>query len=172
VAASSFRRWAFLLLLTACTSTDPVDAPDPHPESDGSGRDAPDGASASSREAGGRQWYPSQIPEGYVCEPTLDSLGPGLFESSCIFDTCHGNNDAAWGLRFTGGPDGIASAVLDEEAATCKGWMLIVPGEPEQSFLWHKVVEAEPECGDRMPRGIEPLPQSVIDCLTDWIKAL
>lgn len=115
---------------------------------------------------------PSQLPEGYECEPTLESLGPAVFETSCIFDTCHGDNDAAWGLRFTGGPEEIAAAVIGVQAGTCPDWLLVAPGEPERSLLWDKLARSMPACGEPMPRGIEPLPERVIDCIGDWITNL
>lgn len=164
-------RWTLLLtLLTACTSSpaSPVGRPtDSGPDSalrDASS-DPPDGSPH-------RRLVPSQIPDGYVCEPTLESLAPAVFETSCTFDTCHGNNDAAWGLRLYRGPEAIAAAVIGEPAASCPGWLLVAPGDPERSFLLNKVTQSQPACGEIMPRGFEPLPDSVIGCLRDWITSL
>jgi hypothetical protein len=70
---------------------------------------------------------------------------------------------------------GMAYAALVNIAAheICGGTR-VVPGQPEQSYLYRKVVDASPCDGERMPhRGmlgtVPPLPDAEIATLRDWI---
>jgi hypothetical protein len=151
-----------LLVLSACTlqsSGEPAS---------GNADAAPDAAT----EDGGPDLYPSQIPPDFHCEPTLDSIRDGIFVSSCGFGTCHGEVDSAWGLFLTIETQKITGELINQPAGSCRGWSLVVPGDPASSFLWNKITEKTPACGERMPRGTEPLPEVALDCIRTWITNL
>jgi hypothetical protein len=115
---------------------------------------------------------PSPLGADFACDPTLESLQETIFEKSCHWDTCHGNNDAAWGLRLAGvSTESVRAGMVGVTAGTCPGWVLVAPGNPEASFLLEKL-KAEPACGEPMPRGVEPLPGLALDCIRDWIASL
>jgi hypothetical protein len=116
---------------------------------------------------------PSRLPEDFRCEPTLSSIKTTIFEVSCHFDACHGNNDAAWGLRLGEVSDEAALAsMLRVPAGTCPNWLILDPGNPEGSLLLEKVANPDPECGGPMPRGFELLPPSAVACIAEWIASL
>lgn len=102
----------------------------------------------------------------------LASIRTTIFETSCAWDTCHGGNDAAWGLRLIDDDQRVADGLVGVSAGSCKGWKLVVPGDPEASFLYNKIASREPACGERMPRGVEPLPPEALGCIRGWIAGL
>jgi hypothetical protein len=46
----------------------------------------------------------------------------------------------------------------------------VVPGDASQSFVYNKISQAVPWCGDRMPRGRPALASSDIQLFFDWIE--
>ncbi|HVU00738.1 MAG TPA: hypothetical protein VHE30_03270 [Polyangiaceae bacterium] len=119
-----------------------------------------------------RVHLPSYAPDldAITCEPTIDSLRRDVFSVGCAFDSCHGDNNAAWGL-YLGLPD-VKSELVGESARTCPGWTRVVPGDPEHSFLVRKISDDHPPCGERMPFGLGELPPRVVACVTDWIRGI
>jgi hypothetical protein len=68
-------------------------------------------------------------------------------------------------------PD-VGEQLIGVRAKTCAQLVRVEPGSPDRSFLWHKVVDSKPPCGERMPMRLGALPSSVVSCFTDWIRAL
>jgi hypothetical protein len=150
----------FACALAACTERDHRSADAGSPEA---GKPVHHGG------AGGR---PSYLPDlaAIRCEPTLASLQQDVFKVTCAFDSCHGSNNAAWGLTLME-PD-VFELLVGRKAGVCDGWLRVVPGSPEQSLLYHKVADEKPPCGDRMPSGLGALPASVQACFSGWIESL
>lgn len=113
----------------------------------------------------------SSLPDlnAIVCEPNIESIRTNVFGKACAFEACHGN-EAAWGLWLEA-PD-IEAVLVNGRAASCRSWVLVAPASPEQSFLWHKINDDEPPCGERMPFGLGRLPDSVLECVMGWILSL
>jgi hypothetical protein len=131
-----------------------------------------DGSEVGTGSDTGTSLFPSQLPDDFRCDPTLDSIREGIFVTSCSFYTCHDNVDAAWGLHLTYDVEPLARELIDQPAGSCTGWKLVVPGAPEKSLLYNKVSNATPACGERMPRGAVPLPDDALDCIRGWIAGL
>ena len=114
----------------------------------------------------------SYLPDldAIVCEPTLASIQANVFGVACGFDSCHGSTNAAWGLALME-PD-VAQQLIGVRAKTCAALVRVEPGSPDRSFLWHKVADSTPPCGERMPMRLGALPSSVVSCFTDWIRDL
>jgi len=111
---------------------------------------------------------------GYVvlgaCEPTLASLQTVVFEHTCAWDFCHGDQ-AAFGLRLLA-PD-VEHELVNAAAGSCPGLLRVVPGDPEHSLLYQKITLDHPPCnGHRMPDGLGPLAPSTVRCVRDWIESL
>ena len=117
-------------------------------------------------EAPGSSQNPS--PPASTCSPDAESIRTDVFVRSCAGTGCHGSDVASLGLDFVSAP---ADALVGRSSVTCDGWALVVPGSPETSFLYQKLVSSMPECGLPMPVGSE-LPQGDIDCIGDWIESL
>lgn len=120
---------------------------------------------------------PSATPTpGIKALSTQGLLVPGeiqeIFDNTCV--GCHGHAGKA-GLSLRG-PKAYGSLV--ERASTQLPKMLLVaPGEPEQSYLLHKVSGSHLEVGGHgtiMPArpwgGVSKLSEVSIAVLTKWIK--
>jgi len=108
-------------------------------------------------------------PDGPICEiePTLVSLKEHYFAASCSFDSCHGSKKAG-GLDLTGD---LHADLVNVSAVAATNKDLVVPGDPDASFLLQKVEGPAPGEGDIMPLGApEPMdPGCRIKMLRQWI---
>lgn len=150
------------MLSSACSVSDRSEAAD---------ASAKDGT-PSTPDAHERALFPSQIPADFHCDPTLDSIRAGIFVTSCGWDACHGNNNAAFGLYLVENVRTVYDGLVNVKSGSCPDWVLVTPGDPDNSFLWNKITQDQPACGERMPRGVEPLPQAALDCVRGWIEQL
>ena len=159
-------RGAFLAVaVTGCSNQDL--ATESPKTTDSAARDA----ALADAQTDTRELWPSQIPPDFQCEPTLDSIAAGIFRTSCGFEYCHGRT-AVWGLYLIADTQGVYDLLVNAPAVSCVGWTLVTPGDPEHSFIWNKVTQAKPACGDRMPFGFEPLPDAALECIRGWIEQL
>lgn len=102
--------------------------------------------------------------------PTLASLSSEYFGGSCTFGKCHAPPKPAGGLDLT---PSAAYAQLVNVAAhhpQAKGAVLVVPGQPDQSFLYQKV-HGPVQAGGLMPLGeTEPFDADCsVAMLRQWI---
>lgn len=104
------------------------------------------------------------------CEPTVASLREHVFGLACEESTCHGRGTPAWELMLTEEP--AIMGLVGEPAVSCRPWVLVVPGRPDESFLYRKVADREPPCGERMPWSPRILPPHALSCLREWIQGL
>src|SRR5262249_11892273 len=61
-------------------------------------------------------------------------------------------------------------AIVGKPSASmkCAGKMLVVPGHPEQSLFYLKLLDAPP-CGDKMPLGGSALTADQLEQVRSWI---
>ena len=120
----------FLFTVAACDS-------DPEPTTD---TGTPDVALDTGAPDSGVQDSTSEDSSGPVCEvePTLSSLQEKYFNTSCSFSSCHGATvNPAGGLDLR---DGVSyDALIDKSALFAPTKMLVVAGDPDNSFLVQKV---------------------------------
>ncbi|MBS2015067.1 MAG: hypothetical protein JST00_19405 [Deltaproteobacteria bacterium] len=108
-----------------------------------------------------------------------------VFEKSCTFGACHGtaggtNHGVYLGVRGGGGAvavDAVHAALVNAKSAV--GPMsLVTPGAPEESWLVRKLegttCTLDPSCsggscGERMPKGGEPLAAPQLAAIKGWI---
>lgn len=115
--------------------------------------------------------------------PTLTAIQTDIFSASCAFGSCHGGANAAAGLDLSPG-NACNSLVNVTSCEFTSGTMLVVPGDPDSSYLYRKVagqnLGSNPDgtCAAitngtplRMPLGSAPLCQGQIDQIRDWIQA-
>jgi len=114
----------------------------------------------------------SRLPPDFRCDPTLASIRDGIFVTSCNFDYCHGSIAYAYDLWLTADLPALSKELVGVAAKSCKGQTRVVAGDPDRSYLWHKIADARPACGARMPHGLSPLPQVALDCVRGWIASL
>jgi hypothetical protein len=111
-----------------------------------------------------------RVIEPTPCEPTLDSIRQVIVGASCADDNCHGSVSPAVRLSLT--VDDLEPVLVNVTSSTCAGWSLVVPGSPEQSYLYQKVTQSVLPCdGDRMPIDAV-LPANQVECIAEWITSL
>lgn len=106
-------------------------------------------------------------------KPTLASLEKEYFGASCAFGSCHSAAKHAGELVLESGKSYqnlLNTPALHPGAG---GWERVVPGKPDDSFLYVKVTQPQPGQGKLMPVGVsEPLdPDCAIAALKAWIAA-
>jgi hypothetical protein len=97
-------------------------------------------------------------------EPTFTRVHEEVLQLSCAFSSCHGGTASPLDLR-----DGDAHAAMVGVAASVDGEVLVIPFDPDGSYVVKKVENAGGIDGDPMP------PSSVISdqqlaLLRDWIS--
>ena len=113
----------------------------------------------------------TDTPKACNVEPNIASLEDNYFEMSCTFSSCHSDSAAQGGLVLT---PGNAYENLVNVAAShvgSAGTFRVVPGDPEASYLVHRVENTGLD-GPMPPGIVEPLgPDCQIKALRDWIAA-
>ncbi len=109
---------------------------------------------------------PPQIESS--CSPEAESIYRTILQQSCNGAACHGAETAVLGLDLV---SSSPNALVGKSSVTCNGWALVVPGSPENSFLYHKVSQGVPACGEHMP-VMGQLSPTQIDCIGQWITSL
>jgi hypothetical protein len=125
-------------------------------------------------DSGGDEPLTDATSDAPVCEvePTLASLTEHYFSKSCSFDSCHGSKKAG-GLDLKGD---IHAALVNvpavHDGAAANGKMLVVPNDPDASYLVQKVEGPDADEGDIMPQNApEPMdPECRIKMLRQWIQ--
>lgn len=114
-------------------------------------------------------------------DPTDPSDGPPsfaediqpIFSGSCAFSGCHGSNanPPQKPMELTAGQ--AYDNIVGVSSAELPSMLRIAPGEPDQSYLIHKIQGTQNSVGgsgDRMPLGMAPLAQSTIDLIRRWVE--
>ena len=125
----------------------------------------------------------ASAPDLELCDDTqLGDGGPAptlgrvqrLFDFACI--GCHCCSDP---LTLTDGNSwsnlvGRAAPRSDAQTDESCGGTLVVPGDPQSSYLYQKIAAAHPCAGQPMPRSefdFVPLPVCAQDLVRRWILA-
>ena len=113
--------------------------------------------------------------------PALDCPTPGdvavpfeliqdnVLTPSCTQSQCHNSLDAAGGLDLS--PGLAREAMVDQPSFARPARTLVVPGDPDSSYLIAKLVEAGDREGVRMPQSAPPLAKCQIDMIRGWISS-
>jgi hypothetical protein len=102
------------------------------------------------------------------CAPEIASIQAAIFVPKCGGTGCHGDVEPAASLDLSGAE--LEARLVDVPSATCDR-TLVVPGNPELSFLYEKISVATPACGQPMPLG-SALPADQMECVRAWIAGL
>src|SRR5690606_33442023 len=97
-------------------------------------------------------------------EPTLASIQENVFTPICT--ECHTGAGAPHGLRLD---EGLAYGnLVNVASAEVPSLMRVSPGDPDNSYLVHKI-EGTNTVGGRMPLGGPYLPGDTIAAIRQWI---
>ena len=88
---------------------------------------------------------------------------------SCGPQGCHGGPNPASKLDLASA--GVASRVVGVPGFAC-GSILADPQNPTGSLIYSKIATPVPDCGGRMPLGLDPLGADAIACVAAWIGSL
>ncbi len=123
--------------------------------------------------------------EESTAEESADSTGGGaalshaadvqpIWDAHCV-DACH-EEGGQWGflLDMSGDAYGV---LVDKPSPSYMSLTLVVPGEPNESFVWHKIMGTQASVGGggvQMPSArpmMEPtvLSQEELDTIEQWI---
>jgi hypothetical protein len=97
-----------------------------------------------------------------------------LLNGSCAFSGCHGTTNTQPGnkpMRLTTGQ--AYDAIVNVSSAQLLSMNRITPGDPDQSYLIHKLQgthQGVGGTGGRMPAGQSPLAPSVIAMMRQWVS--
>ncbi|MFS8071338.1 MAG: hypothetical protein ACMG6S_33630, partial [Byssovorax sp.] len=108
-------------------------------------------------------------PPPPACSPDIASIQEKIFLPSCAQAGCHGAVSPAAALDLTG--DNVQALLVGVGAGTCDGKTLVLPGQPDASFLYEKVTVATPSCGAHMPLNGEITAEQKA-CVKEWIAGL
>jgi hypothetical protein len=107
--------------------------------------------------------------------PTTTNTGVSLknnvqpiFSESCIF--CHQGSNPPGGLSLE---PAVVYNELVNATSTESSLVLVKPGAPDNSYLINKLNGTQVTVGgsgDQMPFGRQPLPQTQIDLISQWIS--
>ena len=129
--------------------------------------------------------YPGSLPSGNGVEggdfvvqftlstpvmlgPTLDEIQATIFTPTCATSTCHSPPTPSAGLDLSNA-DTSHAALVDQASSQDMALMLVAPGQPENSYLVHKI-EGSQSQRQRMPAGgAQPLSPAEIDAIRQWI---
>ena len=105
-------------------------------------------------------------PPAEILTPTLASIQALIFDPRCV--SHHGDHATEAGLDLR---DGMARANLVNVPSVQAALDLVEPGDPESSYLVHKIEARDGIVGDRMPPGGAALTEDEIAAIRDWIRA-
>lgn len=93
-----------------------------------------------------------------------------LLTPSCAYSGCHDGNHPPYLSLQTGlAYNNLLHAKVQNSVADTIYKALVVPGEPDSSFLYIKITAPIAGEGDRMPDRLTKLPQNEIDAIRSWI---
>jgi hypothetical protein len=105
-----------------------------------------------------------------VCQPQTDSVQKTVFLPNCATIACHAGNEPAGSLDLASA--GVEARLVGLPATECGAQTLVVPGNPDSSYLVQKIADAKPACGTRMPSSVAALSEGDLQCVRSWIASL
>jgi len=122
----------------------------------------------------------SSLDDGSRAKPAsfAKDVAP-ILVSTCAFSSCHGVKSETNGLFLPKEPGQMRKELLAASSRARSGVKFVVPNAPDQSFLVTKITNATfcaPECeheacGERMPRGGDPLSDDQVAAIQAWIAS-
>ena len=115
----------------------------------------------------------SCVPVTTAGSNTLSDIFEPIFQNQgCTAGYCHGGSGDELLLSDV---DTIFANLVDQAASisACGLTYRVVPGNPEESILWHRVkpmADGEEPCVSKMPMGSNGLSEADAQLVYDWIK--
>ena len=93
-----------------------------------------------------------------------------IFTNNCATSGCHTQATAKMDLVLE--RDAAFAHLVKRESQQVPEFLLVQPGDPDNSYLLKKIEEAPEIKGKQMPRGAEPLSVAQIAAIRAWIASL
>lgn len=135
--------------------------PDP---SQGAGNGAGGGVASS---GGGAANSPSIGADAAAAEGCFEACA--MLTQTCAGLGCHAAQSPAAGLDLESSDLVERLSELTASTPACSGEAMLVPGAPEQSLVYTKLLDP-PSCGLRMPLG-DPLTADQLECMRRWVES-
>ena len=100
-------------------------------------------------------------------DPKLTLIEQKVFQPSCTFSSCHGTDTPQQGLSLAGSTYHV---LVNQHSSEVPALMLVVPADPNGSFLLEKISIDHPASGSRMPYLSIPLPEGEVAAVRQWIE--
>ena len=97
---------------------------------------------------------------------TFTEVFDEIFSQSCAFSTCHGGSA---GAPFLTDSEAAYTSLVGAESTDKEGAILVIPGDPDNSYLVQKMEDDSGIEGDAMPPS-SPLGTDVIERVRSWIE--
>lgn len=101
-------------------------------------------------------------------DPTFSNVQDAVFTPSCAFSSCHGAGAGAGGLDLNAGSS--YDALVDVASTGAPDQTLVIPGDPDGSYLMLKLDGDPSITGDEMPPGAS-LESERLELVRAWIAA-
>ena len=99
-------------------------------------------------------------------EPTLPSIQRNVFDVHCARVGCHVGAAPESGLNLERGR--AYAQLINQPSLGIRDVLRVEPGHAARSYLIRKL-EGRQIVGERMPMGADPLPDSVLAVIRQWI---
>lgn len=103
---------------------------------------------------------------GGKVDPTFTNVRDEVLLPTCGFSTCHGAGTGGLTLDEAGAYD----ALVDVDSTGSPGNTLVIPGDPDNSYLVRKLEGGPDIAGDQMPPGGQ-IADDQLQLVRDWIEA-
>jgi hypothetical protein len=123
-------------------------------------------------------------PAPGACDPlllfdgTFDRIQTQIFNKSCAVSGCHDSQSQTGSLLLETGASlsNLIDVTPNNALAAAAGWKRVTvidasTGDPDTSFLFHKLIGPPNGFGERMPFNRKKLDQSLISVVQLWIAA-
>jgi len=107
-----------------------------------------------------------------VVEPTHTSIQANVYDVSCNASSCHGADpgEGNLNLQTETSYSAIVNVAPDDADAQGDGFLLVDPGNPDNSFLYVTLMaETTPAYANSMPKGSVLLDAETVDAIRQWI---
>ena len=99
---------------------------------------------------------------------TLPQVQEAVFNTSCAVEGCHAGDFPPQGLDLS---EGQAFAnLVNVPSQEIRTLLRVAPNDPDNSYLFMKIIGASGIAGERMPFGRPPLSDEQIDLVRRWIE--
>jgi hypothetical protein len=102
-----------------------------------------------------------------------------IFKFGCSISSCHGSKPGKGNLYIEPPPGNWYTNVVNVPSKTLPSMKLIVPYDPQNSFLVQKLTDGicalnsqcvDKNCGERMPQANDPLEPADRDTIIEWVR--